>query len=220
MVVNKMKSTNDIISSNLKRYMDLNSINNKELSKVLGVSESTVGKWLLKKATPRMGVIEQLANYFGVQKSDILEEPKDEIDLNKIPNIIPIKKLKKIPILGTIACGEPILAVENIDGYFAADADIVTGDFALRCKGDSMIEANIFSGDIVFFKQTSMVDNGCIAAVLIDDETTLKKFYKTKNSIILQPCNENYPPLIYTEENNKNIKIIGEMVGVYSRRNK
>lgn len=209
----------EIFSKNLKHYMDLHNIDRNKLCSDLGFKYSTVSDWINAKIYPRIDKIEILANYFKIDKSDLIEEPK-EIDLNKIPNIIPIKKLKKIPILGTIACGEPILAVENIDGYFAADADIVTGDFALRCRGDSMIGANIFEGDIVFFKQTSMVDNGSIAAVLIDDETTLKKFYKTKNSIILQPCNENYPPLTYTEENNKNVKIIGEMVGVYSKRNR
>ncbi|UHR03294.1 transcriptional repressor LexA [Peptoniphilus sp. GNH] len=211
--------TNDLISKNLQYYMDKHSINNKELSEIVGVSESTVGKWLLKKATPRMGAIEKLSDYFKIQKSDLLEE-KEQIDLLNIPGIIPIKKLKKIPILGTIACGDPILAVENIDDYFSVDADIVTGDFALRCKGNSMIEANIFEGDIVFFKETPIVENGQIAAVVIDEEATLKKFFKTNSSIILQPCNENYNPIILTENDHKDIRIIGLMVGVYSKRNK
>lgn len=211
--------TNDIISKNLQYYMDKHSINNKELSEIVGVSESTVGKWLLKKATPRMGAIEKLSDYFKIQKSDLLEE-KEQIDLLNIPGIIPIKKLKKIPILGTIACGDPILAVENIDDYFSVDADIVTGDFALKCKGNSMIEANIFEGDIVFFKETPIVENGQIAAVIIDDEATLKKFFKTESSVILQPCNSSYDPIVVSKDDNKSVRIIGMMVGVYSKRSK
>ena len=83
-----------------------------------------------------------------------------------------------------------------------------------------MIDANIFEGDIVFIRQTPNVENGAIAAVLIDDTATLKRFYKTENQIILQPENKNYSPIIITEEDCKDIRILGEMVGVYSQRNK
>lgn len=207
----------DIFSKNLKKYMDVNNIDRNKLCADLNFKYSTVSDWINAKIYPRIDKIEILANYFDIDKSDLIEE---NIDLSKIPGVIPIKKIKKIPILGTIACGEPILAVENIDGYFAADADIVKGDFALRCKGDSMIDANIFEGDIVFFKETPIVENGQIAAVVIDDEATLKKFFKTESSIILQPCNSSYEPIVVSKEANKSVRIIGLMVGVYSNRSK
>ena len=214
-----MKTTNDIISNNLQHYMNLNSINNKELSEIVGVSESTVGKWILKKATPRMGVIEKLANYFDIQKSDLLEDKNsDNIDLDKIPGIITPIKMKRIPILGTIACGDPIFAQENYDGYFMIDKNLPEADFILRAKGDSMIEANIFNGDLVFLKKTNDVDNGRIAAVLIDDEATLKRVNKDGNTVVLQPCNKNYKPIIIHDSDDKQVLILGEMVGVYSKR--
>ncbi|MFR7348891.1 transcriptional repressor LexA [Peptoniphilus sp.] len=216
-----MKTTNDIISNNLQYYMNLNSINNKELSEIVGVSESTVGKWILKKATPRMGVIEKLANYFGIQKSDLLEDKNsDDIDLSKIPGIILPVKMKKIPILGTIACGEPIFAEENYEGYFMLDTNLPEADFILKAKGDSMIDADIYEGDLVFFRRKSVVDNGTIAAVIIEDEATLKKVYKNEHNIVLQPCNSNYAPIVLSENDHKNIMVLGEMVGVYSKRNK
>lgn len=208
-----MKDVKTTISKNLKSLMEENNINNKELASKLNVSESTVGKWLLEKATPRMGKVEELANLFNVNKSDILE---DKIDLSQIDGITLLNKARKIPILGTVACGTPIWAEENFEGFFIADFSI-KADFALKCKGDSMIEAEIYDNDLVFLKKVSDVDNGKIAAVLIDNEATLKKIVKTDNAIILQPCNQDYQPIVLT--NNEDVMILGEMVGVYQTRN-
>ena len=93
------------------------------------------------------------------------------------PDILPLPPTKKLPLLGTIACGEPILAEENIEEYIDVDEE-VKADFVLRCKGQSMIEARIFDGDLVYIHQQADVENGEIAAVLIDNEATLKKVYK------------------------------------------
>lgn len=207
-----MKDINSTISNNLKELMDSKKINNKELSKKLGVSESTVGKWLLKKSTPRMGVIEKISEIFNVNKSDILEE---KIELEKIKGITLFNRARQIPIVGTIACGTPIFADENLEGYFIADSSI-RADFALKCKGDSMIDAEIYDGDTVFLKKTPDVENGKIAAVLIDNEATLKKVIKTNDVIILQPCNSNsnlYKPILL--DGKEDTMILGEMVGVY-----
>lgn len=193
------------------------------VAKQLGLARQTLYKYETGLITNiPLTRIEELAKIYNVTPGYIMgwEDENEKPILKNIPGIIPIKKLKKIPILGTIACGDPILAVENIDDYFSADADIVTGDFALKCKGDSMIEANIFEGDIVFFKETPIVENGQIAAVIIDDEATLKKFFKTESSVILQPCNSNYDPIVVSKDDNKSVRIIGQMVGVYSKRSK
>ena len=139
---------------------------------------------------------------------------------NEIPGVIPLNKIRKIPIIGQIVCGDPILSYENLDGYYSTDPNIIDADFILYADGDSMIDAGIHDKDLVFFRQTPQVENGAIAAVLIDGQTTLKKFYKQKDSIILQPENPDYEPIIITEERLAQTKIIGEMVGVYSKRNK
>lgn len=119
------------------------------------------------------------------------------------------------PRLGVIACGEPILAEQNIEDYDRVPEHI-NCDFTLKCKGDSMIEARIMDGDIVYIKEQPTVENGEIAAVLIGDEATLKRVYLHGNSLTLLPCNSKYPPLVYNGSELENIRIIGKAVGFTS----
>lgn len=138
-------------------------------------------------------------------------------DLFSLPGIIPLPETKKLPLLGAIACGEPILAEENIENYVDVDKD-VEAEFALRCKGDSMIDARINSGDIVYIHQQPDVENGEIAAVLIGNEATLKRVYKypEKQMIVLKPANPNYEDLIYIGEEAQNVRIMGKAVAFFS----
>jgi repressor LexA len=124
------------------------------------------------------------------------------------PNLQPLPKMKKVPRLGVIACGEPILAEENIEGYDSIP-EYVTADFTLTCHGDSMIGARIHDGDIVCIKQCEVVEDGQIAAILIDDEATLKRVYTYSDHIVLQPENPNYKPLSYWEEDMNRVHIMG-----------
>lgn len=126
-------------------------------------------------------------------------------------NIIPLPKTKKIPLLGTIACGEPILATENIDKYIEMP-ESVGGTFALTCKGDSMINARIFDGDIVYIREQPDVENGEIAAVLIDEEATLKRVYKYPSKVVLRPENPMYDDITYANEEMNQIRILGKAV--------
>lgn len=142
--------------------------------------------------------------------------PKIQELIVDIPNIIPLPQTKKVPLLGKIACGEPITAVENLDG-FAEAPDWVNTDFALTCKGDSMIDARVFDGDTVFIRQQPEVENGEIAAVLIDGEATLKRVYYQRGKIILQPENKNYEPLVYVNEEVLDVKILGKAVYFLSK---
>lgn len=200
-------------------------INNKditqtELSKITGITQSSISDWLNGKYSPKQDKIDILAKALGVSPAYLMGWEDDDIDLSKIPGIILPVKMKKIPILGTIACGEPIFAEENYEGYFMLDTNLPVADFVLRAKGDSMIDADINEGDLVFFRRKSDVDNGSIAAVIIEDEATLKKIYKNESNLILQPCNTNYAPIVLSENDHKNIRILGEMVGVYSKRSR
>lgn len=139
-----------------------------------------------------------------------------ETESSNFDNIIPLPNMNKIPLLGSIACGEPILAEENIE----CDIDIpenIAADFALRCKGDSMIDARILDGDIVYIKQQPTVNNGEIAAVLIGEEATLKKVYLSGDTLTLLACNSTYEPFIYTGADLENIRIIGKAVGFTSK---
>lgn len=131
------------------------------------------------------------------------------------PNVMPMPEMRKIPLLGTIACGEPILAVENIEEYVSIPKDLA-GDFALTCKGDSMINARIFDGDIVYIRQQNTVENGEIAAVLIDNEATLKRVRLFDDHISLEPENPMYKPLVYWNEEMNSIRILGKAVAFTS----
>lgn len=181
----------------------------------LQISKSMISRWENGVSEPINTYLSAYAKEFNLDMNDLLG-----IDLKDIPNIIIHEKIKRIPILGQIACGEPILCQENYEGYVMADPSMIAADFSIYAEGDSMIDADIKSGDLVFIKKTPTVENGAICAVLIDDTATLKRFYKTDNQIILQPENSSYQPIIITEEDSKNVLILGEMVGVYSNRNK
>lgn len=123
-----------------------------------------------------------------------------------------------IPILGNISAGNPILAQENIEGELAVDKSLAKtseGVFALKVKGNSMIDAGILDGDFVVVRQQQSAEEGDIIVALIEDEATVKKFYKDKDThkIILQPANENMEP-IYVDLLCNNFMILGKVKGV------
>lgn len=206
-----------IFSRNLRNYMDNKNINTMDLSKILNIAYSTVSDWVKGNSYPRIDKIEMLANYFNIEKSDLIE---DKTNLSQIPGIKMIKKFVNVPILGEIACGEPIFCQQNYDGFFQIDEDLDRPDFCLIANGDSMVDVGIQDGDLIFMRQTPVVENGKIAGVLIDDTVTLKRFYKNDHEIILQPENKAYSPIIIREDDGKNIRILGEMVGMYSKGSK
>ena len=178
----------------------------------LSISKSMISRWENNQTEPLNTYLSAYAKEFNLDMNSLLN-----INIEDIPGAIPMQKGRLIPILGEIACGDPILAQENLDGYFLSDPSIIKGDFILRAQGDSMIDAGIHEGDYVFISQTPDVENGAIAAVLIDDDTTLKRFYKSDDKIVLQPENSAYSPIIITEEDGKNIKILGQVIGLYKQ---
>lgn len=128
------------------------------------------------------------------------------------PGFIPVPEMKKVPLVGRIACGTPILAQENIEDYVDVPKDRHV-DFCLTCAGDSMIDAGIEDGDIVYIRKQLDVENGEIAAVRIGDEATLKRVYKYPDCIVLEAENRAYAPLRYFKEDMNNVVIEGKTVG-------
>ncbi|MCI9457597.1 MAG: helix-turn-helix domain-containing protein [Oscillospiraceae bacterium] len=143
------------------------------------------------------------------------EFPFQSGNIYSVKNISPMPEMKKIPLLGTIACGAPILAVENIDDYIEIPKHI-KADFALTCHGDSMIGARIVDGDLVYIRAQPDVDNGQIAAVLIDNEATLKRVYKYPNTLVLRAENPNFRELVYQNQELEEIRILGLAVAFSS----
>lgn len=128
------------------------------------------------------------------------------------PGFEPMPKMKKVPLIGAIACGDPITAIENRDGEIDAPEDM-NCDFALRCKGNSMIGAGIHDGDAVYIRIQPEVENGQIAAVRIGDEATLKRVYLHTDYIELRPENPDYESIIRRREEMNDVHIEGKAVG-------
>lgn len=196
--------------NNLKKLREQRGFNMKEIAIKLGIPYTTYVGYEKGEREPNSDVLIKIANYYNTSVDFILGVTTTQ-DIFSISNIIPIPKTKNVPLLGTIACGEPILAEENIENYVTIDMK-ANVDFALKCKGDSMINARIFDGDIVYIHSQPDVENGEIAAVLIDNEATLKKVHKYPNKLVLSPCNPMYDDLVYTEEQLNDIRILGKAV--------
>lgn len=116
-----------------------------------------------------------------------------------------------VPIIGTVTAGQPILAVENVEGYFPIPSNMISNSdiFMLKVKGESMINAGIFNGDNIFVQQQSTAENGDIVVALIDDSVTVKRYYKEEGEFRLQPENDNMQPIIVSE-----INILGKVIGI------
>ena len=138
------------------------------------------------------------------------EAPQNTLIYEKL-GISPIPQKKKLPLLGNVACGEPIFAEECVEGYVDADME---ADFCLRAKGDSMINARIHDGDIVFVHQQDAVDNGEIAVVLIEDEATIKRVYydRENNVLMLVPENPTFKVMRYMGTELNQIRILGKVI--------
>ncbi len=178
----------------------------KDVAKAVGVSEATVSRWETGDIEDmRRSKIVSLSNVLHLSPSDVMGIATQ--DNNKDLDFI------KIPLLGQIACGTPILAEENIEEYIPVPVKSQV-DFALRAKGDSMINARIQDGDIVYIHQQPTVENGEIAAVRIEDEATLKRvyYYPQRKMMILKPENTEYEDMIYQGKELNDIEIIGKAI--------
>ena len=203
----KMKATK------LKELRKAKGLTLDELADLIGTSKQTIHRYengIISNIPPKK--IESLATALGTSPSELMGW-EDDIDTKEG---LPLT-LKKIPMLGEIACGEPIYALEERESFVTLGGAI-DADFCLRAHGDSMVGARIYEGDIVFIKQQSMVNNGEIAAVIIGDEATLKRvyFYPGESKLILTPENPRYAPLVYVGRELEDVKILGRAVAFQS----
>jgi repressor LexA len=179
----------------------------------LGLTSGTVSNWK-KGGKPSPSALKKIADYFGVSVDTLLDSSRPSTPT--VSNIFPVKT-KKIPLLGEIACGEPIFTNEEHDVYLEADTSL-HADFALKARGDSMIGAGIFDGYTVLCREQPLVNNGEIAVVIIDNEATLKRFFfdRENNIVTLYADNPRYKPLRYVGEQINHLRILGKAVAFYA----
>jgi len=223
------------IKDRLQEALQMRDMTRSELSELSGVPKPMITDYLKGRYKPKQNNIYALSKALRVNPAWFMGyEDIDADDLsyldgsapaeslsaselsNKYPNIRPITK-KRVPMLGKIACGEPIYADEDHESFVEVGTDL-NADFCLTCSGDSM-EPKIQNGDVVFIRQQEIVDDGQIAAVIIEDEATLKRVYydKTANRLTLVAENPKYSPLVYVGEELNSIRILGRAVSIYRR---
>lgn len=187
----------------LQKLLQEKNMKQSELARLTKINKSSISEYLSSNYQPKYKNILKIAEVLNVSPTVFLEDTSAD------------REVKHLPILGKIAAGIPILAQENIEGYLPYDGN--DADFCLRIHGDSMINARINDGDIVFIKQQSTVENGEIAAVLVNDSATLKRVYFLDNKIQLRSENPKYKPMIFSKNNCDDFRILGKAIALYTK---
>ena len=198
----------------LKEIRKQRKMSQAKLAEKLGVSRSTVSMWEIGASQPDNDNLLQLAQILNISLDVLLGN--DASSAEDASYVLPVQ-IKRVPLLGNIACGEPIFAEEE-HGEYIYTSDALDVDFCLRAQGDSMIGARIYDGDIVFVRRQDMVDDGEIAAVLIGDEATLKhvRYDKEAETLSLYPENPKYKTMHFSGEELEEIKILGKAIAFQS----
>lgn len=210
-------------SDRLKSLRKEKELSQQELANIIKISKSSINMYERGEREPSFETMEAFADFFNVDMDYLhgRQDIKRKIDItgefqkrqNLPSNIRPAVK-RRYRYLGKVACGEPIFADEQKETYVDLESD-VRADFVLEAKGDSMINARIYDGDIVFIREQPDVQDGEIAVIIIDDEATLKRVYKYDDHISLCSENPRYKPIIIKADEGKTVRIIGKAVGAY-----
>ena len=195
------------MANNLKYYMNKNNVSRNQLSSSLGIAYTTLADWLNAKTYPRIDKIEMLANYFGIEKSDLVDNKPSNLSTPHPVSFI------TIPLYGDISCGNGMFVDDNLVDTIEVVSNGLAGSesdyFAQIASGDSMINAGINDGDLLIFKKSSSIESGQIGSFCIDDGiATCKKFRQGETFIQLIPMNPSYDPIVI-DLNNTNFRVIG-----------
>lgn len=202
-----------VFSSILKKLRQEKGYTQDELAALLNVSRSRIGMYETGSREPDFDTLRSIADLFGVDIGRLLGYSSPSSPSTPIPSgCQPLPDLADVPLVGRIACGDPITAEENIEGAVGVPA-IWHADFALVCVGDSMAPS-IRDGDLVAIRIQPEVETGEIAAVRIDGEATLKRVYTHPDCIELRPENPAYRSIILTGEEMNEVHIEGKAVGL------
>lgn len=203
------------VGDRIRQVRQEQDVTQQELADYIGVSKQAVYKYENNIVTNiPTDKVDAIAKRLKVSPAYLMgwEEQPEPKKPTIPPGFEPMPKMKKIPLIGSIACGEPITAIQNREGEIDAPENMQC-DFALRCKGDSMIGAGIHDGDAVYIRIQPEVENGQIAAVRIGDEATLKRVYLHKDYIELRPENPDYESIIRRREEMNDVHIEGRAIG-------
>lgn len=203
----------------MKSLREEKGLNMKEAAAALQLPYTTYRNYEQGLREPNSETLVQIANFYGVSVDYLIGRSanRNAVLYNQRPvpippGFLPPPKMKKVPLIGDIACGDPITAEQNVADYLDVPEDVHC-DFCLRCHGDSMIDAHIQDGDVVYIHCQPEVNDGEIAAVRIGDEATLKRVYYDGQNLTLMPCNSAYRPRTYSGPELDDIQIEGRMVG-------
>lgn len=203
----------EAFAQRLQMALDRKGMKAAELARLTGTPESVISQYKKGEYVPKQRRLESFSRVLGVSIPWLMGDvDASEVSSSIPPGFEPLPKMRKVPLIGEIACGEPILAEQNIEDYLDIP-DEVHCDFLLRCKGDSMIDAGIKNGDVVFVRIQEIVENGEIAAVRIGDEATLKRVYWDGDTLMLMPENSAYAPKSFRGEEINEVHIEGKAIG-------
>ncbi len=196
-----------IVSERLRAAMRLRGAKQVDLVNRTGIGKSSISTYLSGDYAPKQGNIYKLAEALRVNPAWLMgQDAPMEANPLPHPDLLPVRR-KRIRVLGSIAAGQPIFADEERDAFVSVD-DELECDFALRVRGDSMAP-RLLEGDVVYFREQDDVEDGQIAAVIIDDSATLKHVYHLPHGIQLVSDNPKYAPMIFDANNSSYAKILG-----------
>ena len=221
-----MKKENNFLEKSSKRLrhaLDINEMKQQELADKSGVSKNSISQYLNKRSIPSNISAGKMAKALGVNPMWLMGYDVPMLNENsgsdtKFDNVFSIE-IHRYPLLGEVACGKPIFMSEERESYIMSGTEI-KADFCLKAKGDSMINARIHDGDIVFIRRQDIVENGEIAAVVLnnDSEAALKRFYyyQERATLILKPENPAYEDLIFQNEELNEVHVPGKAIAFQS----
>lgn len=204
------KNNKYTLAKNLSYYMAEKGIDRTQLCDDLGFKYSTVSEWLSAKKYPRMDKIEMLSNYFGIMKSDLIEDKRNSLTPTDIR-----ANTKPVPLVGRVAAGLSCHAEDNIEGYILTDCELLHEGydyFWLTVTGDSM-EPELHDGDRVLVREQETLDSECFAVVRIDGEDGVVKRVKIdRDRITLTSVNPYYPPRVFEREQMNDVAVVGKVI--------
>ncbi|URN94533.1 MAG: helix-turn-helix domain-containing protein [Candidatus Pristimantibacillus lignocellulolyticus] len=200
-----------VVGDNIKKYRLVRNFSLQDLAERVGVTKKTIHRYENAENKIKDDTLKIIADSLNVTITQLTEGAYEAVGMvqhDESENV-------SLPIVGRISCGTGGLAFDDVEGYEQTPRSWINGGqyFYLRAKGDSMTGARIFEGDLLLIRSQEEVEDGEIAAVLIDDEAVLKKVYKQNGMLVLQSTNPNYSPIIFNGQN-ENIRIIGKLIKI------